>query len=44
LPLPTDDPKQRQPEIRQARELLDWEPTIGIDEGLRRTIAYFQGR
>jgi len=44
LPLPTDDPKQRQPDIRQARELLSWEPTIGVDEGLERTIAYFRAR
>ena len=44
LPLPTDDPKQRQPNIRQARELLSWEPAIGIDEGLEKTIAYFRAR
>ena len=44
MPLPTDDPKQRQPDIRQARELLSWEPRIGIDDGLERTIAYFRAR
>ncbi|MBF0261916.1 MAG: SDR family oxidoreductase [Magnetococcales bacterium] len=40
-PLPTDDPKQRQPDIGLARERLDWQPTVVLDEGLRRTIAYF---
>jgi UDP-glucuronate decarboxylase len=44
LPLPADDPKQRQPEIRLARELLRWEPKVGIDDGLQRTIAYFRSR
>jgi UDP-glucuronate decarboxylase len=44
LPLPADDPKQRQPDIRLARELLDWNPAVGIDDGLRRTIEYFRGR
>lgn len=41
-PLPQDDPRQRQPDIRRARELLNWEPTIPLREGLRRTIAYFE--
>lgn len=36
--LPVDDPKVRQPDISKARELLGWEPTVGLDEGLRRTI------
>jgi len=36
--LPTDDPKQRRPDIGRARDLLDWEPTIELSEGLRRTI------
>ena len=36
--LPTDDPKQRRPDIGRARDLLDWEPTVQLDEGLRRTI------
>ncbi|MFE1600414.1 UDP-glucuronic acid decarboxylase family protein [Methylobacterium sp. ID0610] len=40
-PLPKDDPKQRQPDIAKAKALLDWEPTIPLEEGLRRTIAYF---
>jgi dTDP-glucose 4,6-dehydratase len=37
-PLPTDDPQQRQPDITRARDLLGWEPTIELAEGLRRTI------
>ena len=40
-PLPTDDPKQRQPNIEKARELLDWRPTVQLKDGLRQTIAYF---
>ena len=41
-PLPTDDPMQRQPDITLARDKLGWEPTVQLDEGLRRTIAYFE--
>jgi len=41
-PLPTDDPKVRQPDITQARTRLGWEPRVELDEGLRRTIAYFR--
>jgi len=45
LPLPQDDPTQRRPDIARARaQLGGWEPTIGLDEGLRRTIAYFAER
>ena len=40
-PLPEDDPLQRQPDITLAREKLGWEPTITLEEGLKRTIAYF---
>jgi UDP-glucuronate decarboxylase len=40
-PLPADDPRQRQPDITEARRLLDWEPTVSLDEGLKPTIAYF---
>lgn len=40
-PLPADDPRQRQPDITKAKAILDWQPTIGLDEGLARTIAYF---
>ncbi|WP_155263202.1 UDP-glucuronic acid decarboxylase family protein [Sphingomonas segetis] len=43
LDLPVDDPRQRQPDIGRARELLGWEPKVGLDEGLDRTIAYFRG-
>jgi len=41
-PLPQDDPKQRRPDITLARKYLDWEPTIPLDEGIDRTIAYFR--
>lgn len=41
-PLPADDPKQRQPDITLARSLLKWEPTVALDEGLKRTIDYFK--
>jgi len=40
-PLPADDPIQRQPDISLARQKLDWEPTIALDEGLKKTIDYF---
>lgn len=40
--LPTDDPKQRQPDITKARALLNWEPKIDRKEGLKRTYAYFK--
>lgn len=42
LPLPHDDPKQRQPTISVAKANLNWEPTIQLEEGLKRTIAYFK--
>lgn len=41
--LPSDDPRQRRPDITQARERLGWEPTIKLAEGLRKTIPYFEG-
>jgi dTDP-glucose 4,6-dehydratase len=41
-PLPKDDPKRRRPDISRARALLNWEPRIGLEEGLRRTIDYFR--
>ncbi len=44
LPLPQDDPKQRQPNIERARNLLNWEPTIPLAEGLKKTVAYFAER
>jgi UDP-glucuronate decarboxylase len=43
-PLPADDPRQRQPDIGRARELLGWQPAIALDEGLKRTIDDFQSR
>ncbi|MGB9746443.1 MAG: UDP-glucuronic acid decarboxylase family protein [Bacteroidales bacterium] len=42
LPLPEDDPVQRQPDISQAKKLLHWEPGISLDEGLEKTVAYFR--
>jgi UDP-glucuronate decarboxylase len=42
LPLPEDDPKQRKPDIQRARDTLGWEPSIGLEDGLTRTIEYFQ--
>ncbi len=41
-PLPEDDPKIRRPDITKARKLLDWEPRVSLDEGLKRTIEYFR--
>ena len=41
-PLPQDDPRQRQPNITQAREVLDWAPSIQIADGLKQTINYFE--
>jgi UDP-glucuronate decarboxylase len=42
-PLPVDDPKQRQPDISLARKVMDWEPKVSLEEGLKKTIAYFDG-
>lgn len=41
--LPSDDPRQRQPDIGVAKELLGWQPVTPLEEGLKRTINYFQG-
>lgn len=41
-PLPPDDPKQRRPDISQAKKVLSWEPKIALDQGLGRTIDYFR--
>ena len=41
LPLPQDDPTQRQPDISLAREKIDWEPRVALDQGLGKTVAYF---
>jgi UDP-glucuronate decarboxylase len=42
LPLPADDPARRRPDISRARELLGWEPAVPLNEGLARTVEYFQ--
>jgi UDP-glucuronate decarboxylase len=42
LPLPEDDPRQRRPDISAAERTLDWHPGIPLDEGLPKTIAYFE--
>jgi dTDP-glucose 4,6-dehydratase len=41
-PLPTDDPKQRRPDISRAKRLLGWEPKVPLDEGIAATFAYFR--
>jgi len=43
-PLPVDDPRQRRPDITRARTLLGWEPTVGLEEGLKKSIEYFKTR
>jgi dTDP-glucose 4,6-dehydratase len=43
-PLPSDDPKIRRPDISKAKRVLGWEPQVGLDEGLTRTIDYFKGK
>jgi UDP-glucuronate decarboxylase len=43
-PLPADDPMQRQPDISLARKTLQWEPKIELEEGLKKTIAYFESQ
>ena len=42
MPLPQDDPKQRRPDISKAKQYLNWEPNIALEQGLERTIAYFK--
>ncbi|HEX7176379.1 MAG TPA: UDP-glucuronic acid decarboxylase family protein [Pyrinomonadaceae bacterium] len=44
LPLPQDDPRQRRPDITRAQQLLGWQPTVPLREGLKRTVAYFSER
>lgn len=41
-PLPPDDPRVRQPDITRARKTLDWEPKMGLEEGLKLTISWFR--
>jgi dTDP-glucose 4,6-dehydratase len=43
-PLPVDDPKQRRPDITRARTLLQWEPKVGLEEGLMKTVDYFKAK
>ena len=43
-PLPTDDPKQRQPNIGKAQRLLGWQPKVALDQGMTETIAWFAER
>jgi dTDP-glucose 4,6-dehydratase len=43
-PLPTDDPKVRQPDITRARTLLGWEPKVSLEQGLTETINYFRSK
>jgi UDP-glucuronate decarboxylase len=42
MPLPSDDPQQRKPDISRAKDILSWEPKIQVEEGLLKTIAYFK--
>jgi UDP-glucuronate decarboxylase len=44
MPLPQDDPKQRQPNIERAKQLLGWQPKVPLADGLKKTVAYFAGR
>ena len=44
LPLPQDDPKQRKPDISRAQTILGWNPTIQLNEGLKKTVAHFKSR
>jgi nucleoside-diphosphate-sugar epimerase len=41
-PLPQDDPKRRCPDIAKAKRILKWEPKVGLEEGLKPTLAYFK--
>jgi UDP-glucuronate decarboxylase len=42
LPLPSDDPRQRQPDISQAKKFLGWEPKIHLEEGLTKSVDYYK--
>jgi dTDP-glucose 4,6-dehydratase len=43
-PLPQDDPKQRKPDITRAQTILGWQPKIGLEEGLAKTVGYFKSK
>jgi nucleoside-diphosphate-sugar epimerase len=43
-PLPTDDPRQRRPDITRARTLLGWEPAVPLEKGLVKTVEYFRSK
>jgi len=43
-PLPVDDPKVRQPDISRARKILNWEPKVNFDKGIKETIEFFRER
>ena len=43
-PLPEDDPKVRQPDITRARTILNWEPKVSFEDGIKLAIDYFRGR
>jgi UDP-glucuronate decarboxylase len=43
-PLPSDDPRQRQPDISLARKELGWQPKVNLEDGLKSTIAYFRNK
>jgi UDP-glucuronate decarboxylase len=42
MPLPEDDPKQRQPDITIAKTKLDWTPKVNLEDGLKETVSYFK--
>jgi UDP-glucuronate decarboxylase len=42
MPLPADDPRQRRPDISKANELFAWKPTVPLQDGLLKTIVYFE--
>jgi len=42
VPLPVDDPRQRRPDISRARDVLGWEPSVELRDGLAQTIGYFE--